>query len=129
MKAHQANGGFCDFKILDSRANPIKANSLQIRMATTPTAANKKPFYKKIWFWVLIVIFLLVLISGSLDEESDTASDLNTVTAPEGIETQVQELGTIEQLWTALDKSLHTRRGYDIQFNETTGLVTLTDTP
>ena len=38
-------------------------------------AKQKKPFYKHVWFWVLIVIVVLIAYSSSGEEQQSTASD------------------------------------------------------
>lgn len=40
---------------------------------------EKKPFYKQVWFWVMIVVFGLIGSFGSDDKPKETTTDNNTI--------------------------------------------------
>lgn len=54
-------------------------------------AKNKKPFYKKIWFWALIIIVLICVIA-SLGDESSTEEKEKLVWPTSGLATMIPQL-------------------------------------
>ena len=58
------------------------------------TVKEKKPFYKKIWFWVLVVIALFVIIGVSTGGDDEADTDTKTEKASDGHSTTDKEKGT-----------------------------------
>ena len=62
-------------------------------------AKPKKPFYKRIWFWVVVVFFLLAAIGGnSSNKDAENASQ--TVQSTQATETQPPVETTIATIAT-----------------------------
>lgn len=82
-------------------------------------AAAKKPFYKKWWFWVIVVFATLVVIgSTNGDADSKDSGSPTHDTAPQPIKISAEELhNAYEENEVAAEKK------YDRQLVEITGVV------
>lgn len=82
---------------------------------------TKKPIYKRWWFWA-IAVFLFLGFIGSLNPSNSSVSSPNTQNSPEAMgNTQEaakpsQPPSTIDQLWSAVDRTIKTRQGIDIHY-------------
>lgn len=98
-------------------------------------AKNKKPFYARVWFWVLIVVVVFGVIGGSSDTNESTKSSNtdvavnstnNTDTTQEIKENPVEEVITIsaEELAKAFeDNEINANKLYKDKMLEITGTV------
>ena len=73
-------------------------------------AKNKKPFYKKIWFWVLVIIILLGACSGGNDEPINSTS--NTDNPVKTQDTQQPEPVQDDNVTTGQKNALKSAKNY-----------------
>ncbi len=95
----------------------------------------KKSIHKKWWLWALIVFVLYSIGSSGGKTEKDSAGSPTggTTTLPSVVTAPSEQPPTVltmtDRLWAALDTSVHKRAGYDLELDEKTGIVTLTEMP
>ncbi len=84
-------------------------------------AKNKKPFYKAVWFWVIVaIIFIGVVAGGGSDENSATDSG-NTNNAQETKVVEYQKVD-IDELEDALEENAAAAKDkYNGKYLEITG--------
>lgn len=98
-------------------------------------AKNKKPFYTKVWFWVIIVFFLIIAISaGSSNNEtpnntpnqgtSETSNSNTTGTEP----TISYTAYSVNEMMKLLNENaLKAKQTYNDQYVEITGRLSVID--
>lgn len=99
-------------------------------------AKNKKPFYTRVWFWVLIALFLIIAFSvGTENDETpnktsaQTSSETSTTeTIPETEPSISYTQCTVNDLMKLLNENaLKAKQNYNDQYVEITGRLAVID--
>lgn len=89
---------------------------------------NKKPFYTKIWFWLIIVV-VIVVIGSSNGGENNTPNTTNTETSQNNVQENIEY--TKYDVSTMVDdlenNAMNAKNKYDKQYVEVTGELTNID--
>lgn len=96
---------------------------------------NKKPFYTKIWFWVLIVFIAIGAFSGASGEEDIQESGINSQTEQSSSETKDSTEAKIsysqcsaDDMMALLNKNaLKAQKTYEDMYVEVTGRLAVID--